>query len=231
MRFWGWLEDVEMVFKSFCERDFAPSVANGRQKLIFMSVDKPTFKIVMIGPASVGKTSLLSAFEGKYNDEVKETSIMEIHSIPQITKEEIEIQLNFWDTAGQERFKALGPMYYQNASAAVAVFDTSRTDTFKEMQEFISKFRETCPTRPIVISANKIDLVSSREFDDFENWVNSSNFLMFYTSAKSGIGINELLAQITNIVYVHSPKAEIVQEEQSAVKIADNSTKETSKCC
>lgn len=196
-----------------------------------MSTDKPAFKIVMIGPASVGKTSLLNAFEGKYDDEVKETSIMEIHSIPQVTKDDIEILLNFWDTAGQERFKSLGPMYYQNANAAVGVFDVSRQESFDELQDFIEKFRDTCHTSPIVIAANKIDLVDDKQFNDIENWANSANYHIFFTSAKSGIGVNELLNQLTNMIDVHDHKAEIVKND-SNVSLKEEKEKDgSSKCC
>ena len=31
-----------------------------------------------------------------------------------------------WDTAGQERYRALAPMYYRNADAAVLVYGTKR---------------------------------------------------------------------------------------------------------
>jgi GTPase SAR1 family protein len=33
------------------------------------------------------------------------------------------IKFEMWDTAGQERYRALAPMYYRNADAAVLVYD------------------------------------------------------------------------------------------------------------
>lgn len=37
------------------------------------------------------------------------------------------VKLEIWDTAGQERYRALAPMYYRNAAAALIVYDiTSR---------------------------------------------------------------------------------------------------------
>lgn len=34
-----------------------------------------------------------------------------------------QIKFEMWDTAGQERYRALAPMYYRNADAAVLVYD------------------------------------------------------------------------------------------------------------
>ena len=34
-----------------------------------------------------------------------------------------KIQFGIWDTAGSERYKALAPMYYRGAEAAIVVYD------------------------------------------------------------------------------------------------------------
>ena len=36
-----------------------------------------------------------------------------------------KIQFGIWDTAGSERFKALAPMYYRGAEAAIVVYDVT----------------------------------------------------------------------------------------------------------
>jgi GTPase SAR1 family protein len=42
-----------------------------------------------------------------------------------------QIKFEMWDTAGQERYRALAPMYYRNADAAVLVYDiTDHVPTF-----------------------------------------------------------------------------------------------------
>jgi Ras-related protein Rab-21 len=42
-----------------------------------------------------------------------------------------------WDTAGQERFRAMAPMYYRNANAALIVFDITQYDTFQSMKDWV----------------------------------------------------------------------------------------------
>ena len=37
------------------------------------------------------------------------------------------IKFQIWDTAGQEKYHSLAPMYYRGASAAIVVYDITRT--------------------------------------------------------------------------------------------------------
>lgn len=48
--------------------------------------------------------------------------------------EDYTIKFDIWDTAGQERFRALTPMYYKGAKAAIVVYDlTSYVKFFKRI--------------------------------------------------------------------------------------------------
>ncbi|KAJ3434944.1 ras-related protein rab-24 [Anaeramoeba flamelloides] len=72
------------------------------------------------------------------------------------------------DTAGQERFESLSKLYFRKASAAIICF---------------------------------IDLISSKENWDVpreqvDNFTNKNNIKTFETSAKEGIGINNLFGTI-----------------------------------
>ena len=40
-------------------------------------------------------------------------------------------KLDIWDTAGHERFRALAPIYYRNAEAAIIVYDVTSKDSFR----------------------------------------------------------------------------------------------------
>lgn len=44
-----------------------------------------------------------------------------------------------WDTAGQEKFRAMTPMYYRNANAALLIFDITNHNTFNEMKGWIQE--------------------------------------------------------------------------------------------
>lgn len=39
--------------------------------------------------------------------------------------DDYDVQLEVWDTCGQERYKAICPIYYRKADAAIIVYDIS----------------------------------------------------------------------------------------------------------
>jgi len=41
------------------------------------------------------------------------------------------MKFDIWDTAGQERYRALAPMYYKGAKAALVVYDITSYVTFR----------------------------------------------------------------------------------------------------
>lgn len=45
--------------------------------------------------------------------------------------------LQVWDTAGQERFRAMAPMYYRNANAALLVFDITQEHSFDAVRMWV----------------------------------------------------------------------------------------------
>lgn len=45
--------------------------------------------------------------------------------------------MQVWDTAGQERFRAMAPLYYRNANAALLVFDISQYASFTDIKNWV----------------------------------------------------------------------------------------------
>jgi Ras-related protein Rab-21 len=71
--------------------------------------------------------------------------------------------MQLWDTAGQERFKAMAPMYYRNANAALLVFDVTNHTSFEEVKSWILELqRNVQEPMFLLLVGNKIDLVEQR---------------------------------------------------------------------
>lgn len=69
-----------------------------------------------------------------------------------------------WDTAGQERFKAMAPLFYRNASAAMLVFDVTEPGSFENVKKWVAELRRHVEAYMILcVVANKIDLKHSRK--------------------------------------------------------------------
>ncbi|KKL99537.1 hypothetical protein LCGC14_1813380, partial [marine sediment metagenome] len=98
-----------------------------------------TFKVLIIGPAAVGKSSLIRRFvEDKFSLQYKFTIGVDFMS--KIVEYETgkSAKLTVWDIGGQERFKILRRNFYEGTNGALVVFDLSRAQTFTKMKEWLS---------------------------------------------------------------------------------------------
>lgn len=73
-------------------------------------------------------------------------------------------KFQIWDTAGQERFKAMAPMFYRNANAALLIFDITSSSSFESMKGWVQELKRNVD-EPMVLCVvgNKIDLADNRK--------------------------------------------------------------------
>lgn len=201
----------------------------------------PSFKVTFVGPANVGKTSLLVRLDkDQFNPAtIAPTASMQCFPHNYTTSTGKEIQVNFWDTAGQERFKGLGSLYYQNSQLCIAVFDLTQPESFKDVIDYIDKFNEYSANGQgnIILAANKHDLAEDVDITSFIEYADGKGYSLFLTSAKTKEGIEDLRLNI--IDRLDSFKQEAYKEEQVAmgqkddgidITISDSKPKEK-KCC
>jgi small GTP-binding protein len=155
-----------------------------------------TKKICLIGDFSVGKTSLIRRFtEGRFDDSYLSTIGVKV-SRKQIlldTSGQVEITFMIWDTAGSEGFSNIVRRYYQGAAGALLVCDLTRAATVQSLEAYARDFHSINAGVPLVILANKVDLVQERavtsdQLDEINRTLNAAHI---YTSAKSGEGVEE----------------------------------------
>ena len=153
-------------------------------------------KIVLIGAASSGKTSIVNRFAHDRFSAGSEATIGAAFISKVINIDGTDLKLEIWDTGGSEKYRSLAPMYYRDARAAVVVFDVTSQESFADASEWVQEFREKgVPGALMVGAANKCDLVdkrviSSADANDF-SFGNQLEFIVD-TSALTGAGINQL---------------------------------------
>ena len=160
--------------------------------------DQP-FRAVTIGDTSVGKTSITNRLIDNTFNQYEPSTIGANYQpfISVVNEKKVEIQI--WDTAGQEKFKSLAPIYFRNASAAIAVFSLTSRKSFEGLQKWIDSFIETAGGSAIVyIAANKCDCVDDIEvpIEEAKKYATEKSYKFYVTSAKTGEGIHELFDEL-----------------------------------
>jgi small GTP-binding protein len=116
------------------------------------------FKIIAVGDAGVGKTSLTIRFANdKFQEDYKMTLGMNLVS-KTVNLQNYTISLAIWDTGGQDSFAPLLPMYYRGALGALVVYDLTKEKTFKSVDKWLNDIKRYCDEIPIVLIGNKKDL-------------------------------------------------------------------------
>jgi small GTP-binding protein len=159
-------------------------------------------KVVLVGDASVGKTSILLA--GQHLDSTFVEPTINVTTIPlTIRTQNYDIHLNFWDTAGQELYRSFVPMFVRGSEVGVIVFDVTRVETFQNIRDWISLFDDLPPGQcQLVIVGNKCEMAEwDLEIEEVREFCERGKYPLFVTSAKSNEGIQELFEQIARIVH------------------------------
>ncbi|KAJ7071217.1 GTP-binding protein ypt5 [Mycena amicta] len=125
------------------------------------SADKSVqVKLVLLGEAAVGKSSVVLRFVSNEFQPNKEPTIGAAFLTQKCRLEDRVLRYEIWDTAGQERFHSLAPMYYRNAQAAVVVFDVTKASSLEKAKSWVKELqRQANPNIVIALAGNKVDLV------------------------------------------------------------------------
>lgn len=118
-------------------------------------------KLVLLGEAAVGKSSLVMRFCSNDFNENTSPTIGAAFLTQKCRLENRIVKFEIWDTAGQERFHSLAPMYYRNAAAAVVVYDITKAASLEKAKAWVKELqRQANPNIVICLVGNKLDLVS-----------------------------------------------------------------------
>ena len=156
------------------------------------SVSVTRHKIIFVGDAGVGKTTIISRVMDNPFNEVYEPSIGVDFMSKIIKYRGQNIKLQIWDTAGQEKYKGLIPSYVRNSSIVFLIYDISVKTSFDNIPKWIS-FIRSIENTTLVLCGNKIDL-EKREVtkEEGEALAQKEGIAFYEMSAKSGEGIKNM---------------------------------------
>ena len=157
-------------------------------------------KVILVGEAGTGKTSLINTAVGKKFVEGTQISSMTC-SFVKLTKEldDTEYTINLWDTIGQERFRSLTKVFFKNSEIVIFVFDITSKASFDSLEFWYDTVEKEIGSEPIKgLAANKQDLFEKQEVedDDIKKYARGKGLVFEYTTATTPHDFDKLLTQL-----------------------------------
>jgi len=163
-----------------------------------------TFKIMMLGDASVGKTSLTYRYiSGFFMQDLKLTIGVDFYSKTTSFNTK-KVKLQIWDFGGEERFRFLLSQYCKGANGAFFLYDITNVKSIEHLPEWTQIVRENAGDIPIMLIGSKIDLDEFRTVprEDGILAAKKYNLASFVElSSKTGKNVEKAFTVMTEILF------------------------------
>lgn len=114
-------------------------------------------KVLLVGEAKVGKTSLVKRLiSDSFDPHEKMTEGINIHRWPIATKK-ITVQLNVWDFGGQEIMHATHQFFLTKRSLYLLVLDVRQDENGNRVEYWLKIIRSFGGNSPIIVVGNQVD--------------------------------------------------------------------------
>ncbi|KMU85188.1 GTP-binding protein YPT52 [Coccidioides immitis H538.4] len=164
-------------------------------------------KLVLLGEAAVGKSSLVLRFVNNDFQENKEPTIGAAFLTQKCSLPTRTIKFEIWDTAGQERFASLAPMYYRNAQAALVVYDLTKPSSLTKAKHWVAELQRQASPGIVIALVRMKEKIKSAAGDarkistqEASSYADDEGLLFFETSAKTGVNVAEVFTAIANAI-------------------------------
>ena len=180
------------------------------------SISVTRHKIIFVGDAATGKTSIINRIiDNPFND-TYEVSIGIDFMSKNIRFRGQNIKIQIWDSAGQEKYKGLIPSYVRNSSIVFIVYDISNRSSFDNIPNWIS-FVKNIEKTTMILCGNKNDLDRDVNKNEAEELAKREGLLFFECSAKTNENIkNMFYSSIAGLptfgIYDQSEKENLIRE-------------------
>ena len=152
------------------------------------SISVTRHKIIFVGDACTGKTSIINRIiDNPFND-TYEVSIGIDFMSKNIRFRGQNIKIQIWDSAGQEKYKGLIPSYVRNSSI---VYDVNSRNSFENVNNWIN-FVKNIEKTTMVLCGNKTDLEREVETKEGEEIASKEGIKFFECSAKNNDNIKNM---------------------------------------
>jgi len=151
------------------------------------------FKLLLVGNAGVGKTSLLNRLNGDaFSDTNQDWDVKRIN----ISFNGVTRVIILTDTAGQERFRELTSASYKSVDCVFIVYSIDDKASFSDVENWVKQVDLYVSSKsvPRIIIANKVDLDERQvSTEEGEAYAKSKGMRYLETSAKTDKNVQEII--------------------------------------
>lgn len=163
------------------------------------------YKVMLLGDIGVGKTSLVrrlvyNCFQHDYKatigvDVYTHDFTLETAAGPIPARELI------WDIDGDFGESIFKQIYIKGATAALVIGDCTRKATLASVITLAQTFQDQFPGRPVILAANKTDLVSDDEQSNLIAPLQVLGLPILETSAKTGTNVQHSFESLAGMAH------------------------------
>lgn len=185
-------------------------------------------KLVVLGDASVGKTSIINRYcNNQFNEDTLSTigAGFFTHTINMADR---EVTLMVWDTAGEERFRSVAPSLLRGANGLILVYDVQSLPSFENLDIYMEMFLDavnvtTMSPMPVLLLGNKADLGNFSVGEQLvRNWKEKNHVVFSYNvSAKTGENVEDAFTKLVECLVSHESSCDKPALQLVAPKAAE----------
>ena len=162
-----------------------------------------TYKVMLLGDASVGKTSLtLRYISGFFLEDLKLTIGVDFYSkTTDFNGKKVKLQI--WDFGGEVRFRFLLSQYCKGANGAFFLYDITKSITLDHLPDWTQIIREHAGDIPIMLIGSKKDLEEFRDVSTEEGDLAAKKYNLtsvMELSSKTGENVEQAFEIMTKIL-------------------------------
>ena len=160
-------------------------------------IDDPEIKVILVGEAGTGKTSLINVAMGmKFIEGVEASSSSASFVSKKCKIGDNSYTLNLWDTIGQEKYRSLTKIFIKDSKIVIFVYDITRMESFQALDYWYTTIKEVLgDTAVLGIAGNKHDLFTKEQVNEeiAKKFAEERSIEFRLTSAKNQTSFNTLL--------------------------------------
>ena len=217
-----------MIFKYF----FYMSDSNGPVNY----EDMEEIKMILLGEAGCGKTSIIS----RYTLDKFDSNYFTTYSSTFLTKifeyKGKKYNINIWDTVGQEKFRSLTKIFIKGTKICLFVYDITNKHSFEELTYWLDQAKQIADKDVVLgMAGNKNDLIMKQQVNDKDamNFAEQNNIIFGQTSAAKNKSSVDTLIDKLIIKYIENknPSLASSQTEETNIKLDSNITEPKKNSC